>query len=118
MIELKYPIDEQRRDEAREAAMVKCWLGRYYCYCYAMKINGVYFYPDIGFATEEEYDSFTNVWQPKSHIVTIYHNNCPTDRYEPVITCPQCDQRIDKPVGLIPGKDVFCPSCQGFFVYH
>ena len=30
----------------------------------------------------------------------------------------QCVAHIKKPAGLIPGKDVFCTSCQGFFVYH
>ena len=114
---LKYPVDEQRRSEEQQAAYVKCWLGRYYCYCYVMEVKGVYFYPAIGFATEE-YGDFADAWQEKSYIGTIYHNNCPTDRYEPVITCPQCGQRINKPVGLIPGKDVFCQSCQGFVVYH
>ena len=118
MSELKYPIDRQRQDEERHAAYVKCWLGRYYCYCYAMEVDRVYVYPRIGFATEEEHDEFVRAWQAKGYIGTVYHNNCPTDRYEPVITCPQCGQHIKKPVGLIPGKDVFCSSCQGFFVYH
>ena len=113
--------DEQRYSEAVQAARVKCWLGRYYCYCYSMRIDGVYVYPDIGFATEGEYKSFANAWQGQEDdnlILVVYHTKCPTDRYEPVITCPQCGQHIDKPVGLIPGKDVYCQSCQGFFTYH
>ena len=114
--------DEKKRTEEFNVALVKCWLGRYYCYCYVMrnyeKDEDMYFYPRIGFATEEEYGEFANAWADKCYIGTIYHNNCPTDRYEPVITCPHCGQRIEKPTGLVPGKDVFCPSCQGFFVYH
>ena len=114
----KYSAEEQRIVEEREAACVKCWLGRYYCYCYVMEIDGTYFYPRIGFSTEDEYTEFANTWQAKAYIGTIYHNNCPTERFESVITCSHCGRRIKKPTGLVPGKDVFCPSCQGFFVYH
>ena len=118
MSKLKYPVDEQRCVEEREAAYVKCWIGRYFCYCYVMEVNGIYFYPGIGFSTENEYSEFASTWQEKGYIGTVYHNRCPTDRYEPVMTCPQCGQLFDKPLGLVPGRGVFCPSCQGSFVYH
>ena len=118
MRKLKYPVDEKRTAEERQAAYVRCWLGRYYCYCYAMENNGTYFYSSIGFATDKEYSEFVEAWQGQGFIGTVYHNNCPTDRFEPVITYPQCGQHIEKPVGLVPGKEVFCPSCQEFFVYN
>lgn len=130
--EIQDLIDQKRKYEEIIACALECWRNRYYCIITQLRFDetvtvqaGRIVHPILGFATEDEYMEFVDACD--DHVVsfhTIYHDNMSTyfpwlhSRFESQIRCPSCQKTFSKPRGLVPGRDVFCETCQGYFTYN